>query len=111
MEINSEDGEIMVGLMFELLDHYLGAPRRTDWPSKFIAFKHDRVAAGLKAFKTTAAKRRRKPDRRCLWSATSARTPIRGTATSTSSLVKGKLAIDFQIHAEHGRSARSLAVR
>ena len=26
IEINSEDGEIIIGLMFEMLDHYLGQP-------------------------------------------------------------------------------------
>ncbi len=26
IEINSEDGEIIIGLMYELLDHYLGLP-------------------------------------------------------------------------------------
>ena len=34
IEINSEDGYILGGLMFELLDHYLGLPG-TDWPAKF----------------------------------------------------------------------------
>ena len=53
--INSEDGEIILGLIFELLDHYLDAPAN-DWPAKFIAFKHDKVADALKAFKTAAAK-------------------------------------------------------
>jgi CubicO group peptidase (beta-lactamase class C family) len=55
IEINSEDGEIINGLMFELLDHYLGAPAN-DWPAKFIAFKQQRVADGVKLFKATAAK-------------------------------------------------------
>lgn len=55
IEINSEDGEIINGLMFELLDHYLGAPAN-DWPAKFKAYKQERVAAGLKAYKTAAAK-------------------------------------------------------
>ena len=53
--INSEDGEIIVGLAYELLDHYLGAPFN-DWPAKFIAFKKARLEAGLKAYKETAAK-------------------------------------------------------
>ncbi|HEY2395828.1 MAG TPA: serine hydrolase [Rudaea sp.] len=53
--INSEDGEIITGLMFELLDHYLDAPPN-DWPAKFKAFKRDRVAAGLKALNEKAAK-------------------------------------------------------
>ena len=53
--INSEDGEMIVGLVFELLDHYLGAPAQ-GWPEKFIAFKRDRIAAGLEAYKAKAAK-------------------------------------------------------
>src|SRR3546814_21187758 len=36
------------GLMYELLDHYLGRPP-ADWPAKWAAFKQQRVAAGLKA--------------------------------------------------------------
>jgi CubicO group peptidase (beta-lactamase class C family) len=53
--INSEDGEIITGLIFELLDHYLGAPPN-DWPAKFKAFKQERVGAGLKALNEKAAK-------------------------------------------------------
>jgi len=53
--INSEDGEIISGLIFELLDHYLDAPPN-DWPAKFKAFKQERVAAGLKALTEKAAK-------------------------------------------------------
>ena len=46
--INSEDGEMIRGLMYELIDHYLGRPRG-DWPEKWAAFKQERIAAGLKA--------------------------------------------------------------
>jgi CubicO group peptidase (beta-lactamase class C family) len=53
--INSEDGEIVLGLIFDLLDHYLDAPAN-DWPAKFAAYKKDKVAQALKAFKATAAK-------------------------------------------------------
>jgi CubicO group peptidase (beta-lactamase class C family) len=52
--INSEDGEIINGLMFELLDHYLGQPAN-DWPAKFKAAKQQRVAEALKLYKSTAA--------------------------------------------------------
>jgi CubicO group peptidase (beta-lactamase class C family) len=55
IEINSEDREIINGLLFELLDHYLGAPAN-DWPAKFIAKKEHDVAEGLKAFNSKAAK-------------------------------------------------------
>ncbi len=36
IEINSEDGEIIAGLMYELLDHYLGLPK-AGWPEKIRA--------------------------------------------------------------------------
>ena len=49
IEINSEDREIINGLIFELLDHYLGAPPN-DWPAKFIAKKDKDVAEGLRKF-------------------------------------------------------------
>lgn len=55
IEINSEDGEIILGLAYELLDHYLGAPFQ-DWPAKFIAFKQKKIAAGLKAYHSAQAK-------------------------------------------------------
>jgi CubicO group peptidase (beta-lactamase class C family) len=54
IEINSEDREIINGLIFELLDHYLGAPP-SDWPAKFIAKKQQDVAEALKTFKQKAA--------------------------------------------------------
>jgi CubicO group peptidase (beta-lactamase class C family) len=53
--INSEDGEIINGLMFELLDHYLGQPAN-DWPAKFRALKQQRLDDGLKAYNSVAAK-------------------------------------------------------
>ena len=51
--INSEDREIINGLMFELIDHYIGVPAN-DWPAKFIAKKQHDVAEGMQKF--TAAK-------------------------------------------------------
>ena len=55
IQINSEDGELIRGLMYELIDHYLGLPR-TDWVSKFQQFKQQRVTEALKALKTQEAK-------------------------------------------------------
>jgi CubicO group peptidase (beta-lactamase class C family) len=55
IEINSEDGEAVVGLMYELLDHYLDAPSN-DWPAKFRAFKAEKVSGALKAMKTATSK-------------------------------------------------------
>jgi len=56
--INSEDGEIVRGLMYELIDHYLGLPK-DDWPAKFQAYRNKQIAEGvktLKAAQTTPAK-------------------------------------------------------
>lgn len=54
--INSEDGEILLGLMYELLDHYLGfAPNA--WPEKFSEYKQNRLANALKALDAIAAAR------------------------------------------------------
>jgi hypothetical protein len=55
IEINSEDGEIIIGLMYELLDHYLGLPADT-WPEKIRAQKTQRVQEALKAYQAAAAK-------------------------------------------------------
>ena len=38
LQINSEDGLVLRGLMLELLDHYLDAPERKDWVAAFAAF-------------------------------------------------------------------------
>ncbi len=53
--INSEDGELINGLMYELLDHYLGQPN-ADWPAKFQAFKQQRAQDALKAYKSAVSK-------------------------------------------------------
>ena len=56
--INSEDGEIIRGLMYELMDHYLGLPAN-DWPAKFRNYRNQQVAEGLqmlKAAQSTPAK-------------------------------------------------------
>lgn len=47
IELNSEDGELGRGLMFELLDHYLGLSRG-DWPERTIAWKAG-IIAGARA--------------------------------------------------------------
>lgn len=52
LQINSEDGEVLLGMMYELLDHYLDAPRR-DWVADFVAFKKARQAGLLAAVNTT----------------------------------------------------------
>jgi CubicO group peptidase (beta-lactamase class C family) len=55
IEINSEDGEIIRGLMFELLDHYLGRPH-VDWVARFRAEKQRRIQEALKELGTQTAK-------------------------------------------------------
>jgi hypothetical protein len=49
MQTNSEDGGVvMKGLMYELLDHYLDAPKH-DWVADFGAFKKQRQTAAIAA--------------------------------------------------------------
>ena len=81
--INSEDGEITRGLMFELLDHYLGLPHER------LADQADRVQAEARRRKhcrrsNDAGANPRRSDLRCRSRATPAPTPIPGTATSKS---------------------------
>jgi len=52
---NSEDGEIIRGLEYELLDHYLGQPQ-SHWPEKWHDFKMARLNAAAKAVQTAEAK-------------------------------------------------------
>jgi CubicO group peptidase (beta-lactamase class C family) len=55
IEINSEDGEIIRGLMYELLDHYLERPQ-VDWVARFRAEKQRRIHEALAQLKTESAK-------------------------------------------------------
>jgi CubicO group peptidase (beta-lactamase class C family) len=52
--INSEEIEPRYGLMYELIDHYLGLPKQ-DWPSKFGEYRRSRIAAAEAAVKQQAA--------------------------------------------------------
>jgi CubicO group peptidase (beta-lactamase class C family) len=52
---NSEDGEIILGLRDELLDHYLGASLNR-WPEKFHEWKIGRLEQAAKLVQTAAAK-------------------------------------------------------
>ncbi|MBU8976065.1 serine hydrolase [Lysobacter sp. MMG2] len=60
LQINSEDGVVLRGLTYELLDHYLGAPKR-DWVGDFAAYKKARVDGALKLLATGKAEK--KPSR------------------------------------------------
>ena len=53
--INSEDGEVIHGLTYELLDHYLGRPK-AGWPEKWSARVKDRVAEAQQTLKAVQAK-------------------------------------------------------
>ncbi|MBO9711624.1 serine hydrolase [Sphingomonas sp.] len=54
IELNSEDSIARLGLMYELLDHYLGQPPH-DWPAKFEAFVKQRLDGAAAAVTSKAA--------------------------------------------------------
>lgn len=54
VEINSKDGQILFGLMYELLDHYLGLPPG-DWPAKYQAYATRRLQDAAKLVETKTA--------------------------------------------------------
>ena len=51
---NSEDGQARFGLMYELLDHYLGLPKK-DWPARITKVRKARFDAAVEAVKAAAA--------------------------------------------------------
>jgi CubicO group peptidase (beta-lactamase class C family) len=51
---NSEDGQARFGLMYELLDHYLGRPAK-DWPALITRVRKERFEGALAALNTKAA--------------------------------------------------------
>ncbi|WP_294173464.1 serine hydrolase [uncultured Sphingomonas sp.] len=53
--VNSEEGQIVRGLMYELLDHYLGLPQG-NWPGKYHAFRQSRLAEAAKLVTAAQAK-------------------------------------------------------
>ena len=52
--LNSEEIEPRYGLMYELIDHYLGLPQQ-DWPKRFGTFKRERIADAERAVRQKAA--------------------------------------------------------
>ncbi|MBU3079504.1 serine hydrolase [Sphingomonas quercus] len=52
--INSEDGVFVRGLMYELLDHYLGFPK-TDWAAIYAKNSQDQRTRAIAALQTTQA--------------------------------------------------------
>jgi CubicO group peptidase (beta-lactamase class C family) len=51
---NSEEGELVRGLMFELLDHYLDLPKG-DWPEKLHTYKTDKLNEAVKTLQKQTA--------------------------------------------------------
>lgn len=51
---NSEDGQARFGLMYELLDHYLGRPKK-DWPALITKVRQERFAGALAALNAKSA--------------------------------------------------------
>ena len=56
--INAEDVDVMRGLGYELLDHYLGFEPR-DWVADFATWNQERLAAGLVALEGAGAPARK----------------------------------------------------
>jgi CubicO group peptidase (beta-lactamase class C family) len=54
IELNSEEIEPRFGLMYELLDHYLGVPAQ-DWPKRFGTYRRERIAQALAVVQQKAA--------------------------------------------------------
>jgi CubicO group peptidase (beta-lactamase class C family) len=52
--VNSEEGAMVRGLMYELLDHYLGQ-QRGNWPEKLQAYKKEQIAQALAAVNAPSA--------------------------------------------------------
>lgn len=53
--VNSEEGEMIRGLVYELLDHYLGVPR-ANWPEKLRQFRISRTEGAAKFLAAPATK-------------------------------------------------------
>lgn len=58
LQINSEDVEVLRGLGYELLDHYLGFEPR-DWVAAFATWNQARLAGGLAALEAADTRTRR----------------------------------------------------
>ena len=52
--LNSEDSHVRLGLMYELIDHYLDRPSQ-DWPARFAQVRQKRLADALIAIQKQAA--------------------------------------------------------
>lgn len=52
---NAEEGAVVRGLMYELIDHYLGAPK-VHWPETYAKYTGERIAAAKTALAAPAAR-------------------------------------------------------
>lgn len=52
--VNAEDVPARFGLMYELLDHYLGGPK-ADWPARYSQYLAERLGAAQTAVETSLA--------------------------------------------------------
>ncbi len=80
---NSEDGEIVRGLLYELLDHYLGYPQG-QWPEKWHNFKIGQAERGGEDRCRRLRQSRRRSAHRFLSATMSANIRTLGTARSRS---------------------------
>ena len=55
LAMNSEEAGMLIGLTYELLDHYLGLASE-DWPEKYRSYFNDRRKAALSKLEEAAAK-------------------------------------------------------
>lgn len=58
LQINAEDVDVMRGLGYELLDHYLGFEPR-DWVGAFTTWNRERLAGGLEALNAAGGTQRK----------------------------------------------------
>lgn len=94
LHINSEDGEVLRGLQFELLDHYLGGGKR-DWAADYSAFKKKRAEGAIALLAGDQARNKNtKPSLAPAGYAGAYADPWYGPIAITAD--KGRLRIDFK---------------
>ena len=91
---NSEDGQARFGLMYELLDHYLGRPKK-DWPALITKVRKERFDAARCGAQRQGGGSRCNRNRRCRWRSMPVAMWMRGTAPSPSGPIAKGLTINF----------------
>ena len=91
---NSEDGQARFGLMYELLDHYLGRPEET---GRRVITKVRKAALRRRPLRRSMPRRRSRCNRirRCRWRSMPVAMSMRGTAPSPSGPIAKGLTINF----------------